>query len=83
MEYICKDGSRIPIPLSAALAEVEEAAELLSAALTETVPPHLVLQNLLHQLLACIRQVMDVDTVAVLLQTENGPQLAVHATLGL
>lgn len=95
-KYICKDGNRLPIPLSAALTEVEETAELIRAeveetaqlnhqylALTATVPTHLVLQNLLHQLLDCIRQVMVVDTVAVLLQTEDGQQLAVCATLGL
>lgn len=95
-KYICKNGSRLPIPLSAALAEIEETAELIHTeveeiaelihqrlALTETVPAHLVLQNLLHQLLVCMRQVMNVDTVAVLLQTEDGQQLAVCATLGL
>lgn len=95
-KYICKDGSRLPIPLSAALAKVEETAELIRTeveetaelshqylALTATVPTHLLLQNLLHQLLDCMRQVMAVDTVAVLLQTEDGQQLAVCATLGL
>jgi GAF domain-containing protein len=92
---LCKGDSRFPIPLSAALAEVEETAELIHAeveeiaephqhlALTYTVPVHLVLQNLLHQLLDCMRQVMAVDTVAVLLQTQDGQQLAVCATLGL
>lgn len=95
-KYICKDGNRLPIPLSAALTEVEETAELIRTeveetaelshqylAPTATVPTHLVLQNLLHQLFDCMRQVMAVDTVAVLLQTEDGQQLAVCATLGL
>lgn len=95
-KYVGKYGSRLPIPLSAALAEVEESAELIHAeveesaelihhglALTNTVPAHLVLQNLLHQLLDYMRQVIAVDTVAVLLQTEDGQQLAVCATLGL
>lgn len=93
---LCKGDSRFPIPLSVALAEVEETAELIHAeveeiakplhqhlALTDTVPVHLVLQNLLHQLLGCMRQVMTVDTVAVLLQTQDGQELAVCATLGL
>ncbi len=96
-EYICKDGGRLPIPLSNALAEVEETAEVIHTeveetaellhqplqALIDTVPAHLALQNLLHQLLDCIRQAMAVDTVTVLLPTENGQQLAVGATLGL
>lgn len=95
-EYICKDGSRLPIPLSAALADVEETAALLHAeveetavllhqrfSFTDTVLAHLVLQNLLHQLLDYVRQVMAVDTVTVLLQTEDRQQLAVCATIGL
>jgi len=94
-EYIYKDGNHLPIPLSEALAEVEETAELIHAeveeiadllhqqlALTDTVSAS-VLQNLLHQLLACIHQVMNVDTVAVLLPTKDGEQLAVCATIGL
>lgn len=94
---ICKDGSHLPIPLSAALSEFEETAKLIHAEVEETakllhqrfqavnytVPAHLVLQNLFHQLFACISQVMDVDTITVLLPTEDGQQLAVCATLGL
>lgn len=93
----CKDGSRLPVALSTALAEVEEAAELIHTevaelaellhqppeTLTGAVPTHQVLQTLLHQLLDCIRQVMAVDTIAILLQTEDRRQLAVCATLGL
>jgi acetyltransferase-like isoleucine patch superfamily enzyme/putative methionine-R-sulfoxide reductase with GAF domain len=96
-EYICKDGSRLPILLSAALAEVEEIAELIydeveeataellhqHLALTDTVPTNLFLQTLLHQLLNCTRQVMNVDTVAVLLPIEDEQQLTVRATFGL
>ncbi len=95
-EYVCEDGKRLPILLSAALAEVEETAELIHTEVEETaellhqdfdlkdtLPAHLLLQNLLHQLLDCIRRVMAVDTVTVLLPTEDGQQLAVHATLGL
>jgi len=42
-----------------------------------------VFENLLQALLDCIRQVMAVDTITVLLQTEGGQQLFVRATLGL
>jgi GAF domain-containing protein len=49
----------------------------------QTLSPQVLLENLLHALLECIRQVMHVDTVAVLLRTEGGKQLAVRATLGL
>lgn len=41
------------------------------------------LENLLQATLECIRHILEVDTVAVLLQTESGEQLAVRATLGL
>lgn len=96
-EYRCNDGSRLPMMLSEALAEVEEAVEVIHTELGETtelihqplqaligtVSTHLILQNLLQQLLHCIRQVMAVDTVTVLLQTKDRQQLAVQATLGL
>jgi GAF domain-containing protein len=96
-KYICEDGRQLPNLLSAALAEVEETAELLYDevevaiakqlhhyfAFTDVVPINLFVQTLLHQLLSCTRQVMNADTVAVLLKTEDGQQLAVRATLGL
>lgn len=96
-EYFWKNGSCLPLPLCAALTEVKKTAELLQAEVEEsaefldpdlqvsadTVLNHLVLQNLLYHLLNCIRQVMNVDTVAVLLQTDDEQQLAVRATLGL
>ena len=41
------------------------------------------MEKLLQATLECIRCLMQVDTVAVLLQTESGEQLAVRATLGL
>lgn len=49
----------------------------------KTVPLHLVLEKMLHALLDCIRQFMQADTIAVLLQTKSGQQLAVRATIGL
>ncbi len=95
-ESIYKDGSRLPMPLSTALAEVQKTAQLIHAeveeaaelphqdlAIKDTLPADLVLQNLLHQLFACICQVMDVGTVALLLPTEDKQELAVRATLGL
>lgn len=96
-EYFWKNGSRLPLSLCTALAEVKMTAELLQTEVEEaaellhpdfqvpadTALNHLVLQNLLYHLLNGIRQVMDVDTVAVLLQTDDEQQLAVRATLGL
>lgn len=96
-EYYYNDGGRLPKLLSEALAEVDEAVEIIHTELGEitelihqplqaligAVPTHLILQNLLQQLLHCIRQVMAVDTVTVLLPTKDGQKLAVQATLGL
>ncbi len=78
--------SRLTIELSAALAEVEKTAELTHEQLqivNDTESRNLVLENLLCVLLDCIRQIMKVDTITVLLPTENGQQLAVCATIGL
>jgi acetyltransferase-like isoleucine patch superfamily enzyme len=77
---------RLPISVSATLAEVEKTAELSHQHLqtfSDTEPAHLVFEKLLQALLNCIRQVMAVDTVAVLLRSESGQQLTVRATLGL
>lgn len=94
-EYVYTDRSRLPIPLGATLTEVEETAKLIHTEVEEVSGllhhnllkdpklAHSVLQNLLHPLLNCIRQLMVVDTVALLLPTENAKQLAVCATLGL
>lgn len=94
-KYICKNGRYLPISLSVTLAEIEEAAELIydevqdvttrlfQQHFTNTVPTRLFLQVLLHQLLCCIRRTMNVDTVAVLLKTEDKQHLAVYATFGL
>lgn len=65
---------------------VEQTAQLSHQHLqtvNKTVPLHLVLENMLHALLDCIRQFMQTDTIAVLLQTKSGQQLAVRATIGL
>ncbi|NEU72825.1 GAF domain-containing protein [Hassallia byssoidea VB512170] len=78
------NNSRLDIKLSVALAQIEKTAEL-SYPLTvnDTVFPHFVLENLLSVLLDCIRQVMNVDTITILLPTKSGQQLAVCATIGL
>jgi transcriptional regulator with GAF, ATPase, and Fis domain len=85
-EYTSKDGGYLPIPLSAAISLVEKSAELSYPHLqtvNDTLPPDLVLKNLLHALLDCIRQVMNVDTITILLPTQSEQQLAVCVTIGL
>jgi len=80
-----KDNNRL-FSLSSALTEMEKTATQNHQSIeifNQTLSPQVLLENLLHALLECIRQVMHVDTVAVLLRTEGGKQLAVRATLGL
>ncbi|PPS43136.1 hypothetical protein B1A85_10485 [Chroococcidiopsis sp. TS-821] len=64
-------------------AEVAEVADLLPQPLDETVPVSSLLQNLLYPLLDCIRQVLKVDTVAVLLCSADKQYLTVRAACGL
>ncbi len=83
-EYTYKDNSRLS--LSNVSIEVEKTAKLNNQDIhvgNQNLSPQLSLENLLQALLECIRQVMQVDTVAVLLRTQGGQQLAVRATLGL
>jgi acetyltransferase-like isoleucine patch superfamily enzyme/putative methionine-R-sulfoxide reductase with GAF domain len=78
------NNSRLDIKLSAALAQIEKTAELSYPQTgNDAVFPHFVLENLLSVLLDCIRQIMNVDTITILLPTKNGQQLAVCATIGL
>ncbi len=72
-------------PLDTALNEVDKTAQMNYKRLqsAKDVPIDLVVGNLLRALLETIRQLMSVDTVTVLLPTENGQQLAVCATIGL
>lgn len=84
LEYVNKDDSHI-IPHTAA-AEIEQAVWL--NPLDTQVDNHNlsmqeVFENLLQVLFESIRQAMQVDTIAMLLGTEGGQQLAVRATLGL
>jgi putative methionine-R-sulfoxide reductase with GAF domain len=87
-EYIYnKDDTCLSIPLDAALTEVHKTAQMnyqrLQSANNVFVAIDLVLGNMLRVVLETIRQLMSVDTVTVLLPTENGQQLAVCATIGL
>ncbi len=83
-QAVLDNNSRLDIKLSAALAQIEKTAELSYAQTgNDIVSPHFVLENLLSVLLDCIRQVMNVDTITILLPTKNGQQLAVCATIGL
>jgi len=80
-----ENDRRLPIVLSNALAEVDNATEVICQqfAVNDTASTRLLLNNLLHALLDCIRQVMVVDTIAVLLQSKDKKELAVCATIGL
>ncbi|WP_277872039.1 GAF domain-containing protein [Trichormus variabilis] len=81
-EYICKDGSRLPILLSTSLAQVEKAAKVNYQHLqniNNTARCDLLFKKLLHS----ICEVMNVDTVTVLLPAEKEQQLFVCATIGL
>ncbi|AFZ29897.1 GAF domain protein [Gloeocapsa sp. PCC 7428] len=65
-------------------AEVTEIADLLPQPLDEnSVPLPSLLQNLLYPLLDCLRQVLQVDTVAVLLCSADKQYLTVNAACGL
>ncbi|MBW4479851.1 MAG: GAF domain-containing protein [Tolypothrix brevis GSE-NOS-MK-07-07A] len=78
------NNSRLDIKVNVALAQIEKTAELsYSHTVNATVFPDFILENLLYVLLDCIREVMNVDTITILLPTNNGQQLAVCATIGL
>lgn len=78
-------GNSRRVALSTALTELEKTAKLNNQEQVgkSNLSLQLVFENLLHALLECIHQLMDVDTVTVLLRAEDGQQLAVCATLGL
>lgn len=69
---------------NAALSEIEKTAQRSKQdiGLTNQISNHLVFENLLPALLESIRQMMQVDTITILLRTQE-QQLAVCATLGL
>jgi acetyltransferase-like isoleucine patch superfamily enzyme len=83
--HIDNDGNCLLIPPSAAVAEVEKTVELGYQRIgsINEICPDSVLKTLLYAMLDCIRQVMDVDTITVLLPTQSKEQLAVCATIGL
>lgn len=95
-EHITNAESPLPLSLRTALAEVEETAQMIRLEIEQTadlfpqlitlqqLPSQFGLQNLLYQLFECISQVLEVDTVAVLLLAEDDPQqLTVCAARGL
>lgn len=72
--------------LNAALSEIEKTAGRSKQKIeltNDNLSAHLVFENLLQALLECIRQMMQVDTITVLLREEAQQQLAVCYTLGL
>lgn len=88
-DNITQGGDRVGADRSLSLNAVNSAVELVQThlssdrAISQNELTQKPLENLLQATLECIRHIMEVDTVAVLLQTESGEQLAVRATLGL
>lgn len=83
--HVFEDNNRL-FSLSSSLTQMEMTARQNHQTIQQgdrSLSSQFVFKNLLHDLLECTRQVMHVDTVAVLLGTENGQQLAVRATFGL
>src|SRR5215813_1991078 len=69
----------------AAHASCEYAAESIRRlqAMTDIALTHHTLDDLLHQMLARIRELLETDSAAILLLTEDGQSLAVRAAIGL
>ena len=79
-----QDDSRLF--LNAALSEIEKTAQRSKQKIrltNDNLSAHLVFENLLQTLLESIRQMLQVDTITILLRTQEKQQLAVCATLGL
>src|SRR5947209_8211674 len=68
----------------AARAEAEAATKRLQALqnITDTALTHLTLNDLLREMLARVREVMDVENCAILLVTTDGQYLTVYTALG-
>jgi acetyltransferase-like isoleucine patch superfamily enzyme len=83
-EYITKDNSPLPIPLSAALSKVEKTVESYQQIeIFNNISLDPIVKNLLNPLLDCIRQIINVDTITLLLPTQSEEQLAVCLSIGL
>ncbi|MBW4432841.1 MAG: GAF domain-containing protein [Pelatocladus maniniholoensis HA4357-MV3] len=84
-KYIYKDRNDLFIQPNAELSTINKTPGMnfQHLSINETVPTDLVLENLLRALLENIRTFMSLDTITVLLPTENSQQLAVYATIGL
>jgi PAS domain S-box-containing protein len=65
--------------------EAEKATEMTKRvqAVTDTALQHLALDDLLHEMLVRIRDLLDCDSVAILLLSDDGQCLTVRAALGL
>jgi PAS domain S-box-containing protein len=68
-----------------ARAEAEHSVESIRRlqAVTDSALTHLTLDNLLYEMLARIRELLETDSAAILLLTEDEQSLAVRATIGL
>ena len=69
----------------AARAEAEYAAESIRRlqAVTDSALTRLALDDLLHEMLTRVRELLETNSAAILLLTEDGQSLAVRATVGL
>jgi acetyltransferase-like isoleucine patch superfamily enzyme/putative methionine-R-sulfoxide reductase with GAF domain len=83
--HVFEDNNRL-FSLSSSLSQMEMTARQSHQSAqprARSLSSQFVVNNLLYDLLECIRQVMHVDTVTVLLRTASEQQLTVSATLGL
>jgi PAS domain S-box-containing protein len=78
-------AERLVVLEHAARAEAERSAQRLRdlQRVTDIALANLKLDDLLRELIARVREVLDADTVVILLLTEDGREIAVRAALGL
>ncbi len=84
-KYIYKDSGDLFIPPSVDLSMVNKTRGMnfQHLSINNTAPTDLALEKVMRVLLDNIRIFMSVDTITVLLPTENGQQLGVYASIGL
>ncbi|TFI51800.1 GAF domain-containing protein [Mastigocladus laminosus UU774] len=84
-KYIYKERNHFSIPLSEDLSTIHNTPwmNFQNLSTNDTATPELDIDSLLRVLLENIRTFMGVDTITILLPTENGQQLGVYATIGL
>src|SRR5204863_364721 len=78
-------AERLVVLEQAARAEAERSAQRLRdlQRVTDTALANLKLDELLRELIGRVREVLDADTVVILLLTDDGREVAVRAALGL